>query len=171
MSFWEKIQQDLKENLQEGLEIFKEGSSVVTEKIEKLTSEGKKKYTVFNSNMKLQEEFAKLGGEIYELVSKKSKNPLASSKVKSIIAGINKLESQIYTAKSTDEDKPVKTAGKKSAAKKTTRKSTGKTTAKTTRKTTRKSAAKTVRKKAGRPAKKKSAARPAEVDEGKDIKE
>ncbi len=122
MNFWEKIQEDLKKNIQEGLDIFKEGSSVVTEKFEKLTGEGKKKYKVFNLNMKVQEEFTKLGGEMYDLISKKSKNPLANRKVKSLISGINRLESQISKLEDQKEKKPVKTA-----AKKTRRKSTKKT--------------------------------------------
>jgi hypothetical protein len=95
MSFWEKIQDDLKKNLQESIDIFKEGSSVFTEKIEELTGEGKKKYQVFNLNMKVQEEFAKLGGAIYDLTIKKSKNPLSNTKVKSILKNINKMEDRI----------------------------------------------------------------------------
>ncbi|UCH81227.1 MAG: hypothetical protein JSW20_01100 [Nitrospiraceae bacterium] len=122
MSFWEKIQEDLKKNLQEGLEIFREGSSVVTDKLEKFTEEGKKKYKVFNLNMKVQEDFAKLGGEIYDLISKKSKNPLGNKKVKSIIAKINKMEDQISTLESKDAGETVKKSPKKATKKKTVRK-------------------------------------------------
>ncbi len=125
MSFWDKIQDDLKKNLQEGLEIFKEGSSVVTDTFEKFTEEGKKKYKVFNLNMKVQEDFAKLGGEIYDLIAKKSRNPLGNKKVKSIIAKINKLENQI--------DKLEVKEGKK-AAKKTIKKTIKKAAKKTTKK-------------------------------------
>ena len=42
MNFLEKIQEDLKKNLKEGLDIFKEGSSVLTDKLEQLTTGGKK---------------------------------------------------------------------------------------------------------------------------------
>ena len=138
MSFWDKIQDDLKKNLQEGLEIFREGSSVVTDTLGKFTEEGKKKYKVFNLNMKVQEDFAKLGGEIYDLIEKKSKNPLSNKKVKSIIARINKMENQITSFDAKDTKKAVKkttkktvkkstakkTARKKSTAKKQTKKST-----------------------------------------------
>ena len=92
MSFWDKIQDDLKKNLQEGLEIFREGSSVVTDTLEKFTEGGKNKYKTFNLNMKVQEDFAKLGGAIYDLIEQKSKNPLGNKIVKSIIA--RKRESQ-----------------------------------------------------------------------------
>jgi len=126
MSFWDKIQEDLKKNLQEGLEIFREGSSVVTDTLGKFTEEGKKKYKVFNLNMKVQEDFAKLGGAIYDLIAKKSKNPLANRKVKSIIAKINKMENQITAFDSKDTKKTVKKTTKKtvkkSTAKKTVRK-------------------------------------------------
>ena len=126
MSFWDKIQNDLKKNLQEGLEIFKEGSSVVTDTLEKFTEEGKKKYKVFNLNMKVQEDFAKLGGEIYDLIAKKSRNPLGNKKVKTIIAKINKLEKNITSLEAKETKKTVKKTTKKSvkksSAKKTVRK-------------------------------------------------
>ena len=115
MSFWEKIQDDLKKNLQESIEIFKEGSSVFTEKIEELTGEGKKKYQVFNLNMKVQEEFAKLGGTIYDLTAKKSKNPLGNTKVKSILTKINKMEDRITKL---EDKKPAKKEAKKRTTKK-----------------------------------------------------
>ncbi|HEW81373.1 MAG TPA: hypothetical protein ENH18_03280, partial [Nitrospirae bacterium] len=107
MSFWDKIQDDLKKNLQEGIEIFKEGSSVFTEKIEELTGEGKKKYHIFNLNMKVQEEFAKLGGAIYDLTVKKSKNPISNMKIKSILAKINKMETQINKLEGKENNKPA----------------------------------------------------------------
>ena len=114
MSFWDRIQDNLKKNLREGIEIFKEGGSVFTEKIEELTDEGKKKYQVFNLNMKVQEEFAKLGGTIYDLTVKRSKDPLSNVKVKSILAKINKMEAQINRL---EDRKPAKkTAAKKKAA-------------------------------------------------------
>jgi hypothetical protein len=132
MSFWEKIQEDLKKNIQEGLEIVKEGSTVFTDKIEQLTGEGKKKYKVFNLNMKVQDEFAKLGGQVYDLVHKKSKNPLGSKNVTATITKINKLESQINKL----EGKGSKQAKKKTAKKKAVakKKTTKKTTARTAKK-------------------------------------
>jgi hypothetical protein len=118
MSFWEKIQSDLKKNIQEGMEIFREGSSAVTQRLEKLTDEGKKKYQVFNLNMKVQDEFARLGGAIYDLVKKKSKNPLGNRTVTSIIRKINKLEDEISKL----EGKAPKSALKKKTSKKKTSK-------------------------------------------------
>lgn len=122
MSFWDKIQEDLKKNLQEGLEIFREGSSVVTDTLEKFTEGGKKKYKTFNLNMQVQEDFAKLGGEIYDLIAKKSKNPLGNKKVKSIIAMINKKEKEITLLESNDAKKAVKKTAKKAVKKSTAKK-------------------------------------------------
>ncbi len=123
MKFWEKIQEDLRKNIQEGLSFVKEGGEAVSQKIGMLTDEGKKKYKVFNLNMKVQDEFAKLGGEIYDLTTRKSKNPLRNRKVISIISRINKLEAQITKLEQTKDKKSVKTAAKKTTAKKkTTRK-------------------------------------------------
>ena len=92
---WDKFQNEFKKNIEEGLSIIKEGSSAVSQKIEKMTGEGKKKYRVFNLNMKVQEEFAKLGGQVYDLIAKKSKNPLSNKTVTATIKRINKLEDQI----------------------------------------------------------------------------
>ena len=136
MSFWDKIQDDLKKNLQESIEIFKEGSSVFTEKIEELTGEGKKKYKVFNLNMKVQEEFAKLGGTIYDLTVKKSKNPLGNTNVKSILAKINKMEGRITKLENEKDDMPApKTVKKSTAKKKVAKKSTPKKKVVTKKKT------------------------------------
>jgi hypothetical protein len=43
----------------------------------------------------VKEEFEKLGGQIYDLTSKKVKSPLSSRKVTAIITRIRKLEKQI----------------------------------------------------------------------------
>ncbi len=137
MNFLEKIQEDLKKNLKEGMDIFKEGSTMFTDKLEQLTVGGKNKYKVFNLNMKVQEEFARLGGEVYDQIVKKSKNPLGSRPVTSIISKINKLEAQITKLEGTEEKKPARKAAKKTAAK-------------AKRKTVRKAAAKTTRKSKGK---------------------
>jgi hypothetical protein len=126
---WDKFQNDFKKNIEEGLSIIKEGGSAVSKRIEKMTDEGKKKYQIFNLNMKVQEEFAKLGGQVYDLITKKSKHPLANRKVTSVIKKINKLEGQITrlemkkgtkTKKKTTRKSPKKTAKKRTTQKKKT---------------------------------------------------
>jgi hypothetical protein len=126
MSFWDKIQNDLKKNFEDGLSIVKEGGTAVSKKLEYFTEEGKKKYKVFNLNMKVQEEFAKFGGQVYDAINKKSKNPLGNRKVASTLKKINKLEAQITKL----EAKPAKKGAKKSV-----RKTRAGSTAKTRKKT------------------------------------
>ena len=72
--------------------------------------------------MKVQEDFAKLGGAIYDLIEQKSKNPLGNKKVKSIIAKINKLENQISKLESKGTIKAVKKTTKKAVKKSTIKK-------------------------------------------------
>ena len=95
MSFWEKIQKDMQKNIKEGLTIVKEGSVVVSQKIGELTEEGTRKYKLFSLNMKVQDEFAKLGGRVYDLGLKTKKNPMTDKKAVAVVAKINKLEDQI----------------------------------------------------------------------------
>ncbi len=134
MSFWDQIQKDIGENLKEGLAIVKEGGEAITTKLEKLTDEGKKKYKVFNLNMKVQDEFAKLGGQIYDLIVKKSKNPLRNKKVTATISKINKLETQISKFEGKEIKKKRKITAKKTRKKTTAKKTTAKKTAAKTKK-------------------------------------
>ncbi len=121
MSFWEKIQKDIKKNIKEGLAIVKEGSAVVSQKIEKLTEEGKRKYKILTLNMRVQDEFARLGGKIYDL-SLKTKNPMSNKKVAAIISKIKKLEAQISNIKKRYRKRIVKSGPKKTRRKSTKKK-------------------------------------------------
>jgi hypothetical protein len=142
MSFWDQIQKDIGENLKEGLSIVKEGSEAITQKLEKLTDEGKKKYKVFNLNMKVQDEFAKLGGQVYDLIIKKSRNPLGNKNVVSTISKIKKLEAQITKFEGKEVKKKKKTTAKKTRKKTATKKTTAKKTAAKTKSATANKAAK-----------------------------
>ncbi len=101
MGFLEKVQKDIKENVHEGIAIFREGSEAVSKKIGRLTEEGKKKYKIFMLNMKIQDELAKLGGKVYDL-SSQSGNPMSHKRVLSIIARIRKLEEKMEVMKKRD---------------------------------------------------------------------
>jgi hypothetical protein len=76
--------------------------------------------------MKVQDEFAKLGGQVYDLIVKKAKSPLKNRKVTSTIKKINKMEAQITTLKKKAIKKTKKRVVKKTAAKRKTRKKAGK---------------------------------------------
>jgi len=95
MNIFEKLQKDFSRSMKEGFGIVKERGAIVSKRLGELTDEGKRKYDIFSLNMKMQEEFARLGGEVYALSSKKSLDTLENRKVRSIISKIQRLEKQI----------------------------------------------------------------------------
>ncbi|MFZ5908104.1 MAG: hypothetical protein ACOYVJ_12010 [Nitrospirota bacterium] len=94
MDFWEKVKRDVQKGFKEGLVFIREGVTVVKEKAEELTVEGKKRLRIFDINTKVQREMSELGGRVYALASK-NKNPMSDNKVKTTIGKIRKLEMQI----------------------------------------------------------------------------
>jgi hypothetical protein len=104
MGFLEKIQKDIKE----GLIIVKEGSALVSQRIEELTDEGRRKYKVLTINMKLQDEFAKLGNKVYGL-RKKTGNPMMNKRIQAIISRIKILEEKLTALKKGRKKSGVKT--------------------------------------------------------------
>jgi hypothetical protein len=94
MSFWNNVKKDIQKGFKEGMAFVKEGATVVMEKAEELTEEGKKRYNIFELKTKVQKEITELGGKVYDLSSKR-KNPLLDSKVKANISRIKKLELKI----------------------------------------------------------------------------
>lgn len=112
MTFWEKIQKDIRKNIQEGISALKEGSTKVSKKIELLTEEGKRKYKIHALHIKVKDEFERLGGQLYDLVTKKTKDPLSSRKVTSIISKIKKLENQITRLEKRGQKKSPKKVSK-----------------------------------------------------------
>lgn len=99
MDFWEKVKKDVSKGVKEGI-------ATIREKAGELTEEGKKRYKIYELKAKAQKEIAELGGKVYDL-SKKLKNPMADSKVKTALGKIKKLEGLV-----------AKLEGKKPAAKK-----------------------------------------------------
>jgi len=94
MNFWEEIKKDLQKGIKEGIDLFKEGATVIKVKAGELTEEGKKRYKLFELKTKVQREIAELGGTVYDL-SSKVKNPMLEKKVKAIINRIKRVEVQI----------------------------------------------------------------------------
>ncbi len=113
MTFWEKIQKDIKKNIQEGIAALKEGGTAVSKKIELLTEEGKRRYKIHTLHMEVKDEFERLGGQLYDLVIKKSKDPLSNRKVTSIISKIKRLENQIIRLERQGSKKTIKKISKK----------------------------------------------------------
>ena len=77
--------------LGEGIAVVKEGASVVSEKMGKLTAEGKRQYKMFDLKTKIQSQMTVLGGRAYDVLDSK-KSPAADSKIKAVFAKIKKLE-------------------------------------------------------------------------------
>ncbi|RJQ16250.1 MAG: hypothetical protein C4560_09960 [Nitrospiraceae bacterium] len=122
MNFWDKIQQDVKKNIEDVLADVKKRGSAVSKKIGDLTEEGKKQLKVFNINMKVQEELAKLGGHVYDLSENKNVNPFTNKKVAAIISKIKRFESQINRLETTSAKKTKTTRSKKAGNKPAKRK-------------------------------------------------
>lgn len=126
MGSWEKIQKDIKKNIKEGLAIVKEGGIIVSQKtrlvakrVEKLTEGGKRKYKIFTLKMKVQDEFARLGGKVYDIGIKR-KNPVSNKGVSAIISKISKLEAQISGLEKKRKKRAVK-SGSRRARRKTSK--------------------------------------------------
>lgn len=98
MSFWDNAKKDFQQSLKESVHLLKEKAIIIKEKADELTEEGKKRYKIFDIQMRIQKEVGELGGRIYDL-SSKSGNPLLDKKVKTLIARIKKLESLIIKLK------------------------------------------------------------------------
>ncbi len=117
MDFWNKIKSDIRKGLKEGLGLVREGASVVMEKAEELTEEGKKRLKLFELKTRVEREISELGGRVYDIRST-VKNPMLDSKVKAIIARTKKLEAQIIKLESAP-----KSTGKKGKPGKAVKKS------------------------------------------------
>ncbi len=119
MTFWD----DVKKDLQKGLDYVKESAAAVKVKAGELTEEGKRQYKLYELKKNAQKWVAELGGKVYEL-SSKAEDPLQNPSVQKIIARIKKLESQI--AKLEEKAKTSKAAEKLKAVKKSVKRTTKK---------------------------------------------
>jgi hypothetical protein len=118
MSFWENAKKDFQQSLKESVHLLKEKAIIIKEKADELTEEGKKRYKIFDIQMRIQKEVGELGGRIYDL-SSRSGNPLLDRKVKTLIARIKKLESLITKLKGKNKKKSTRS---KASQKKRTKK-------------------------------------------------
>lgn len=94
MSYWDNMKKDFQRTLKESVHLLKEKAEIMKLKAEELAEEGKKKYKIFDIQMRIQKEIAELGGRIYDL-SSKSGNPLNDKKVLTLISRIKKLETKV----------------------------------------------------------------------------
>jgi hypothetical protein len=107
MGFWDEVKRDFQQSLKESVHLLKEKATIMKDKAEALTEEGKKRYKIFDIQMRIQKEVGELGGRIYDL-SSKSGNPLLDKKVRALIVRIKKLEMQVAKLKGKKDIKPKK---------------------------------------------------------------
>jgi hypothetical protein len=90
---WEKIKAELQNELEKGLGAIKSGAIVIQKKTEDLTEEGKRKYKMMLTKVKIQDAMRDLGAKVYLLMSgARIKNPALDAGVKTITARIKSLE-------------------------------------------------------------------------------
>jgi hypothetical protein len=133
----DKIKEDVKKGIEEGIAVVKEGASIVSGKMDELTAEGKRQYKMFELKWKIQSKITELGGRAYDVLDSK-KSPVADNKTKTVYVKIKKLEEQLRKLEGDKEKKaavPKKSATKaKVTPKKIARVSAKKTVTKTAKK-------------------------------------
>ena len=127
---FDKIREDVKKGIEEGIAAVIEGASVVSEKMGELTAEGKRQYKIFDLKSKIQSHMTELGGRAYDILDSK-KSPASDNRIKAVFVKIKKLEEQLSRL---EKSKETKTAAsrKRSAKAKTTPKKTATRSAKRT---------------------------------------
>jgi hypothetical protein len=141
-SLFEKIKEDLKKGIEDGISALKDGANAFYGKVDEIKAVAKKQYNIFDLQTRIQNEMTKLGGRVYD-VYKSNQSIDEDKKVKAVFARIKKLEWQLAKVEGAQKVKPVspqkpvteaKTAApkaqpkavKKAAAKKTVQKKSGK---------------------------------------------
>lgn len=104
---WEKIRGEVQLGIKKGMKAVRKGTTVVREKAEKLTEEGKRQYKIFTLKKKVHDWMAELGGRVYGL-SLKTTNPMNDTTVKLIVSRIKKLETQIARLEKKTQVSPKK---------------------------------------------------------------
>ena len=115
MSFWNRVRKDLNLALQEGVDLFKEGTSVLSTEARRVAKKGAKsvsseasriarisrlRYDLFRLNHKAQSAFTEIGGLIYEKASPDPDKFRLDARLKKLVLEAGKIEEQIYGLKS-----------------------------------------------------------------------
>ena len=117
---FDKIKKDVKQGIEDGIAVVKEGASAVSDKVGELTAEGKRQYKMFDLKAKIQSQMAVLGGRVYDVLDSK-KNLSADIKVKEVFAKIKNLEGQLSRLEGKGGEKEAKAAASVKPVKKTKR--------------------------------------------------
>lgn len=139
-SLLEKIREDLKKGIEDGISVLKEGATTFYDKVDEIKAAAKKQYNIFDLQTKIQDEMTKLGGRAYDVYNS-NKSIDDDKKIKAAFAKIKKLEWQLAKLEGAPSVKP---ASSRKAAPKTKAKSQ-EAAPKTPKKATRKTPHKTVK--------------------------
>ncbi|HMK44917.1 MAG TPA: hypothetical protein VK445_12350 [Dissulfurispiraceae bacterium] len=110
-----QILKDIEAGIRQGIEVFREKATVVKEKAEELTEEGKRQYAIYELKGAVHKDLAGVGARVYQL-HRDRKIRLSDKELLKVIDRIAKSEASIAVL----EGKPsvVRKAPKKTAAKK-----------------------------------------------------
>lgn len=84
MSFWEKVNNELKRAVEEGWSVLKDTARI-----------GKLRYNKYTLTRKADKCFSKIGGIVYEMAKPPWENPLSRPEVLKLVEEIKKLESEM----------------------------------------------------------------------------
>jgi hypothetical protein len=94
MSNWEKIKEDLKIGIKEGMAAMKAGAEIVKGKTGELTEEGKRRYKLHNLRHEVKDEMAELGARVFALANERA-DFITDATANYNIDKIRKLEAEI----------------------------------------------------------------------------
>lgn len=95
MAFWDKVNENIKKAIDEGIVAIKEGAKVATEKGGEVAKVGKLKYEVYNAHKAAEKKLAELGGMVFEMAKPPFENPLSNPDVMKVVESIKEAEEEI----------------------------------------------------------------------------
>lgn len=96
MTFWNKMKDDVRQGINQGVSVLKEGSTIAKEKATKMAEMGKVRYQMFLMEQKIEKNFAEIGKRIYELAETDASKAAASDPtIKKMISEAKKLEKKV----------------------------------------------------------------------------
>ena len=138
-SLLEKIREDLKKGIEDGISALKEGATTFYDKVDGIKAAAKKQYNIFDLQTKIQDEMTKLGGRAYDVYNS-NKSIDEDKKIKAAFVRIKKLEWQLAKLEGAPEVKPA--SSRKAAPKTKVKEAAPRTSAKTSPVKAKKTAAK-----------------------------
>lgn len=95
MSFWDKVNENIKRAVDEGVVAIKEGAKVASEKGGEVAKVGKLKFEAYNKHKEAQKKLAKLGGMVFDMAKPPFENPLCDPEVMKVIESIKEAEKEV----------------------------------------------------------------------------